>query len=163
KAEDAYEGYNFHVIFHELNRYCTVDLSAFYLDILKDRLYTSGKMDPARRAAQRVLFEIASALARIMAPILSFTAEEVWEYLPAFSGKAPSVHLTSFPTSDPTWINEALAEHWENFQAARGEVLKVLEKARQAKVIGTSLEAKVILTATDEPESLLKSFGADLP
>jgi isoleucyl-tRNA synthetase len=163
KAEDAYEGYNFHVIFHELNRYCTVDLSAFYLDILKDRLYTFAKNDLARRAAQRVLFEIASTLARIMAPILSFTSEEVWEYLPNFKDKTSSVHLTHFPAADPAWINEALADRWENFQAARAEVLKVLEKERQAKRIGTSLEAKVILTATDEPEALLKSFEKDLP
>ncbi|HEX5035869.1 MAG TPA: isoleucine--tRNA ligase [bacterium] len=163
RAEDAYEGYNFHVIFHELNRYCTVDLSAFYLDILKDRLYTSGKKDPARRGAQRVLFEIAATLARIMAPILSFTSEEIWDHLPAVPNKATSVHLTGFPAADPAWVNEALAERWENFQAVRAEVLKVLEKARQAKTIGTSLEAKVILTATDEPEALLRSFENDLP
>lgn len=162
KCDDAYEAYNFHVIFHELNRYCTVELSAFYLDILKDRLYTFGKNDPARRAAQRVLFEIASTLARLMAPILSFTSEEIWQHLPAFSGKSASVHLADFPVANATWIDESLSGRWEDFQAARDEVLKVLEKARQAKLIGNSLEAKVVLTATDEPERLLKSFGNEL-
>ncbi|HSA59448.1 MAG TPA: isoleucine--tRNA ligase [bacterium] len=163
KAGDAYEGYNFHIIFHELNRYCTVELSAFYLDILKDRLYTFAKKDPARRGAQRVLFEIASTLAQIIAPILSFTAEEIWQHLPSFSGKAESVHLTDFPVADERWVDESLGARWDDFQAARDEVLKVLEKARQAKRIGTSLQAKVVLTATDEPERLFKSFGAELP
>jgi isoleucyl-tRNA synthetase len=163
KAEDAYESYNFHVIFHELNRFCTVDLSAFYLDILKDRLYTFAKNDPARRGAQCVLFEIASVLARVMAPILSFTSEEIWDHLPVFPGKAASVHLADFPAPNPAWLNETLSGRWDDFRAARDEVLKVLEKARQAKLIGTSLAAKVILTATDEPETLFKSFGEGLP
>jgi isoleucyl-tRNA synthetase len=162
KCGDAYEGYNFHVIFHELNRYCTVELSAFYLDILKDRLYTFAKKDPARRGAQRVLFEIAVSLARVMAPILSFTAEEIWRHLPEFSGKTASVHLDRFPAAEERWVDETLSARWDDFQAARNEVLKVLERARQAKQIGTSLEAKVVLTATDEPERLLKSFGAEL-
>lgn len=161
RTSQAYEEYNFHVIFHELNRFCTVTLSAFYLDILKDRLYTAGGLP--RRSAQTVLFEITSVLARLMAPILSFTGEEIWQHLPQFSGKKPSVHLESLPTSNPKFINEALANRWERFEEIRGEILKVLERARQAKIIGNSLEAKVVLIATGEPENILEPLKQDLP
>jgi len=163
RVREAYENYDFHAIFHELNRFCTVDLSAFYLDILKDRLYTSAKSDPIRRGAQRVLFETASTLARLMAPILSFTADEIWGHLPDFKGKTSSVHLAEFPAADPKWVNEALAGKWENFRRVRDEIQKTLEKARQAKIIGNSLEAKVILIGTDEPETILRGFGEKLP
>ena len=162
RIREAYENYDFHVIFHELNRYCTVDLSAFYLDILKDRLYTSAKSGPSRRAAQRVLWEIASTLSRLMAPILSFTAEEVWEQIPSFRDKTASVHLAEFPVANTEWMDETLADRWEKLRDYRDEVLKILEGARQAKVIGNSLEARVILVATDEPERILSSFGNGL-
>ncbi len=146
----AYEEFNFHVIFHELNRFCTVDLSAFYLDILKDRLYTSHAEDPARRAAQRALFETASALARLVAPILSFTAEEVWTHLPSWQWKTSSVHLASLPEVQPRLLDETLGSRWEKFRKIRDEVMKALESARNQKVIGSSLEAKVILVAEGE-------------
>ncbi len=159
KVTTAYEDFNFHIIFHELNRYCTVDLSSFYLDILKDRLYTSAASDPARRSAQWVLFQIVSTLTRLMAPILSFTAEDIWKHLPGFSGKTASVHLAEWPVPDPRWMDETLASRWERYSEIRNEVLKALEGARQAKVIGNSLEARLLLFAAEEPKSLLEEMG----
>ncbi len=163
RVEKAYEGFNFHMIFHDLNRFCTVDLSAFYLDILKDRLYTSAKNDPHRKAAQKVLFEIVTVLAKLMAPILSFTAEEIWQHIPNFPGKESSIHLTNLPKPNEANLNESLAGRWENFRDLRNEILKALERARQEKIIGNSLEAKLIFTAADDPLTLLESFGDQLP
>lgn len=163
KVQKAYEDYNFHAIFHEINRFCTVDLSAFYLDILKDRLYTSKKNSPLRKESQRVLFSIVSTLARLMAPILSFTGEEIWQHIPSFKGKSPSVHLADFPVASVQDIDENLAHRWGEFRLVRNEVLKALEKARQEKVIGNALEAKLVVTASEEPLYLLKSFEKALP
>ncbi len=162
RTREAYEEYNFHVIFHELNRFCTVTLSAFYLDILKDRLYVSGKNSPTRRAAQTVLCRTAVVLAQLSAPILAFTAEEVWQHIPAFPGKSESVHLSDFPEQDTALLNEGLSSRWEHLADIRGEILKVLEKARQEKKIGNALEAKITLTATGEPESILEPFRNSL-
>jgi isoleucyl-tRNA synthetase len=162
RIKKAYEEYNFHIIFHELNRFCTVDLSAFYLDILKDRLYTYARNHPERRGAQAVLFDLAATLAPMMAPILSFTAEEIWQHIPRFRGKEDSVHLADFPEAHLEWINEALAARWEDFRQVRDELLKALEKARREKVIGQSLEARLIVTADGAPQTLLESFGSSL-
>lgn len=162
KVERAYEEYNFHVIFHEINRFCTVDLSSFYLDILKDRLYTFKKDSSLRRGSQNVLFEIISSLARLMAPILAFTAEEVWQHMPAFRGKPVSVHLADFPKAKTEKIDESLASQWEEFRSIRNEVLKALEKARQSKMIGNSLEARLIVVASEEPLHILKYFENSL-
>lgn len=163
RTQKAYEEFNFHMIFHDLNRFCTVDLSAFYCDILKDRLYTSAKNDPHRKAAQKVLFEIVTVLAKLMAPILSFTAEEIWQHIPNFPGKESSIHLTNLPKPQETFLNESLASRWEKFRTLRNEILKALERARQEKIIGNSLEAKLIFTAADEPLTLLESFKDQLP
>ncbi len=162
KVDDSYRDLSFHVIFHELNRFCTVELSAFYLDILKDRLYTLAKNDPARRTAQRTLFRIASTLSRLMAPILAFTSDEIWKHLPNFPGKSTSVHLSEFPEARPEDVNEALAARWEDFRSVRDEIQKALEKARKEKLIGNSLEAKVVLIAAEEPERILKKFEEQL-
>jgi isoleucyl-tRNA synthetase len=162
KITAAYESFNFHIIFHELNRFCTVDLSAFYLDILKDRLYTSAPGDPGRRAAQFVLYQIVSSLARLMAPILSFTAEEIWQLIPNSPDKAASVHLTDLPVANPKFVDDALASRWENYLEIRDEGLKTLEGSRQAKIIGNSLEAKLIIDATDDPKKQLNGFTGSL-
>lgn len=162
KVQKSYEDYSFHMIFHELNRFCTVDLSAFYLDILKDRLYAFSKSHPARRGAQKVLFEIVTVMSQLMAPILAFTSEEIWKHLPNFNDKTSSIHLSRFPQADQAAINEALSSRWENFKELRTDILKNLEEARQNKVIGNSLEAKIIFTAADEPLHLLESFGNQL-
>ncbi|MDO8644432.1 MAG: class I tRNA ligase family protein, partial [bacterium] len=163
KVNKGYDSFSFHTIFHEINRFCTVDLSAIYLDILKDRLYTFPKNSPERLAAQQTLFLTITNLVRLMAPILSFTADEIWEAIPSWKGKEASVHLASFPQPDPDWIDEALAERWEKFWKIREEANKALEKARQLKLIGNSLEAKLVIFAEEEPAKLLQAFQKHLP
>ena len=113
RVRRAYEAYEFHLAFQSLHNFCAVDLSALYLDVLKDRLYTSAANAPERRAAQTVCYRILDALVRLMAPILTFTAEEVWDHF-RVADKAPSVHLTDFPAVDPTWLDEAPEQTWED-------------------------------------------------
>ncbi|MDA8139681.1 MAG: isoleucine--tRNA ligase [Desulfobacteraceae bacterium] len=145
RSRKAYDAFDFHVIYHGLHNYCTVDLSAFYLDILKDRLYTSPPDSVARRSALTVLYRIADALARLMAPIMAFTAEEIWRYLPAAPGKEKSIHLSHMPETDEKLRDPALAEQWQAIKLVRGEVTKALEEARAQKRIGHSLQADVVL------------------
>jgi isoleucyl-tRNA synthetase len=163
RVRKDYEAYEFHSVFHELYQFCTVTLSARYFDILKDRLYTYAPKNVARRAAQTVIHRIVDALARFLAPILSFTADEIWENIPRAAGDdAPaSVHLALFPeTSD---LRDAdLASTWERLFAIRDQVLGELEKARANKDIGSSLEAKVTLTATGDTLELLREHQKDL-
>ncbi len=153
KVRRAYEDFEFHTIFHALNNFCSVDLSAVYLDILKDRLYTFRKDAHERRSSQTVLYDIIVALAKLMAPVLSFTAEEIWKTLavqvPGGVGAA-SVHLAAFPDLDPAWADAELVERWERLLKYRTRVQGVLEERRREKVIGSSLEAHVHLT-TDVP------------
>ena len=156
RVQKAYEEYQFHTVFHSLHNFCAVDLSALYLDILKDRLYTSAAADPARRAAQTACYEILQALTRLMAPILSFTAEEVWGYLPG-RREAESVHLVLFPEGRPEWLNETLEREWERLLEVRREVARALEAARRQGAIGSGLEARVlILGAPEDLGPLLK-------
>ena len=148
RVRKAYEAYEFHLAFQTLHNFCAVDLSALYLDVLKDRLYTSAAVAPARRAAQTVCYRTLDALVRLMAPILTFTAEEVWDHF-RVADKAPSVHLTDFPAVDPTWLDEGMEQTWGNRLRARGEVAKGLEQARAAKLIGAALDAAVTLYVSD--------------
>ncbi|MGH7377509.1 MAG: class I tRNA ligase family protein, partial [Candidatus Methylomirabilales bacterium] len=159
----VYEGYEFHVFYHSLHNFCAVDLSAFYLDVLKDRLYTSGRTSRARRAAQTALYHLLTGLVRLMAPVLSFTADEVWAALPKAGGEAESVHLEAFPAVEGAWLDDALGERWERLLAVRDQVLKALEEVRQAKTIGNSLEAHVDLHAGATLLSFLRPYAADLP
>ncbi len=133
----AYDDFEFHRAYHALNEYVNTDLSALYLDVLKDRLYTFAPNHPGRRSAQTALWRIAEALTRLIAPILSFTADEVWQLLPKVEGRAPSVHLALFPDiADIVPGNvKQIEEDWENLLTLRDEVLKVLEEARTAKEI----------------------------
>jgi isoleucyl-tRNA synthetase len=147
KIRRAYDTFEFHRAYHALNEYVNTDLSALYLDVLKDRLYTFAPNAPARRSAQTALWRIAEALTRLVAPILSFTAEEVWELLPKVEGREASVHLTLFPAMSeiiPGSV-KALEEDWEQLLATRAQVLARLEGLRAAKIIGKSLEAIVTL------------------
>ena len=156
RVRKGYEEYQFHTVFHSLHNFCAVDLSALYLDILKDRLYTSAAADPGRRAAQTACYEILQVLTRLMAPILTFTAEEVWGYLPGV-GKAESVHLVLFPEARAEWPNEPLERDWERLLEVRQEVARALESARRQGAIGSSLEARVlILEAPEDLGPLLK-------
>jgi isoleucyl-tRNA synthetase len=150
----AYEEYQFHTVFHAVHNFCAVDLSALYLDVIKDRLYTSAPDDPRRRAAQTTCHDVFRALARLMAPILTFTAEEAWRYLPGLH--AESVHLERFPEVPPEWEDDGLAREWERLLEVRREVSKRLEAARAARSvqgaasIGSGLEASVWITAAPE-------------
>ncbi|MGH7351093.1 MAG: isoleucine--tRNA ligase [Candidatus Methylomirabilales bacterium] len=159
----AYEKYEFHTLFHALHNFCAVDLSAFYLDVLKDRVYTSAATSPERRAAQTAMFLLLEGITRLMAPVLSFTADEVWRYLPRRGGEAGSVHLAEFPQVDETVLDEALGERWERLLGVRDEVLKVLEAARQRKLIGNALEAKVEILAGHALLPFLRGYAKDLP
>jgi len=158
----AYEEYEFFAIYHALNNFCTVDLSAFYHDVLKDRLYTSPAASEARRAAQTTMFQVLSSLARIMAPILSFTAEEIWDHLPAFQGKPESVHLADLPQPDPALIDDDLAERWSRLIEVRGRALKALEEARKEKRVGHPLDAAVTLYVDDETAAFLAPYQNEL-
>ncbi|HET8530443.1 MAG TPA: isoleucine--tRNA ligase, partial [Methylomirabilota bacterium] len=140
RVRKAYEDYQFHAVFHAIHNFCAVDLSALYLDIIKDRLYTSAPDDPRRRASQTVCFELLTALTRLMAPVLTFTADEVWSYIPG-RGKPESVHLVLFPEERGEWTNERLAADWERLLEVRGEVSRALESARQQGKIGKGIDA----------------------
>src|SRR5262249_39246147 len=148
RVRKAYETYEFHVAFQTLLNFCAVDLSALYLDVLKDRLYTSAAAAPERRAAQTVCYRILDALVRLMAPILTCTAEEVWDHF-RVPDKAASVHLTDFPATEPRWLDESLERRWDTVLRVRGEAAKALEQARAAKLIGAALDARVILYVAD--------------
>ena len=162
KARKGYDAYEFHVIYHSLFNYCTVDLSAFYLDILKDRLYTSPGDSLARRSAQTVLYRIADSLVRIMAPIMVFTAEEIWRYLPATDGKSDSVHMAALPLVDASVQDSKLADQWQTIRQLRAEATKALEEARVQKVIGHSLDAAVTFGLGPELFALLSGYSDDL-
>jgi len=162
KTLKAYDTFEFHVIYHALHNYCSVDLSAFYLDVLKDRLYTSVPNSTARKSAQTVIHLIIDSMVRLMAPVLPFTAEEVWQYMPAVRLKEESVHLAGLPTVIEEFINKDLAEKWERILEIRGEVTKSLEEARAAKRIGHSLDASVTLYVDDAMLSLLRPYRDDL-
>jgi isoleucyl-tRNA synthetase len=161
RAREAYDAYEFHSVYHLLNNFCAVDMSALYLDVVKDRVYTSAPDDPGRRAAQTVMHEIARALAGLLAPVLTFLAEDVWRALPN-AGGTDSVLLTDFPSPAEGWLDDALAARFERLLAVRSAVTKALETERQAGKIGHSLEAKVALSATPELAPLLAGNEAFL-
>lgn len=157
KLVEAYPAYEFHTIYHLLYNFCVTDLSAIYLDILKDRLYCSAADSTPRKSAQTTLFHILTALVKLMAPILPFTAEEMWRYLPPDGDREESVHLSSFPQLDYTYSNSQLHEKWQRLFQVRDVVLKVLEDKRTEKLIGNSLEAEVRLEAPENLYLFLKS------
>jgi isoleucyl-tRNA synthetase len=166
KVRRAYEDFEFHTIFHALNNFCSVDLSAVYLDILKDRLYTFRADSPLRRGSQTVLYEIVLAITKLMAPVLSFTAEEIWRSLAtqmAGNLDVNSVHLSQFPNACRQWQDVALAQRWERLLSYRTLVQGVLEVSRRDKVIGSSLEAAVQLRAAADDLAFLKAYEKDLP
>ncbi len=151
KVNAGYEAYDFHVVFHTIHNFCTVDLSSFYLDIIKDRLYCEKVDAPTRRAAQTAMYIVLDSLTRLVAPILSFTGEEIWQNLPhKASDNAQSVFLNDFNGETGIQADDAFRSKWAEIYAVRETVNKALEAKRAEKVIGKSLEAKVILTVADE-------------
>ena len=173
-VRNSYDEFAFHKIYHRLNHFCIVDLSAFYFDVLKDRLYISAPKSHGRRSAQTAIWHIGEALVRLLAPIMSFTAEEVWSYLPKTAGRAESVHLAQFPSVAEILVDVERAatesgsmplntsEDWTTLRSVRDEVLKALEEARNNKLIGTGLEAHVILSAADPVYSVLARHANQL-
>ena len=151
RARSSYDKYEFHTIYHTLHNFCVIDLSAFYLDIIKDRLYTSPPADPLRRDAQTTMLIILDALVKIMAPILPFTADEIHQYMPKGPDHKESIHLEPMVEAHEDWEDKALSDKWENVLILRGEVTKALEEARINKLIGHSLDAalEIKLPATE--------------
>ena len=160
RARAAYDAYEFARVTQTLNTLATVDLSAFYVDVTKDRMYTFAPASPARRSTQTVMFRICDGLARLLAPILPVTAEELWRNLPG--ERAESVHLAPFvDVSD--LVDRDLLGRWERLLAVRADVNAALEEKRKAKEIGTSLGARVVLTASGPIARLLETYRAELP
>jgi len=166
----AYDEFAFHRIYHRLNHFCIVDLSAFYFDVLKDRLYISAPKSQGRRSAQTAIWRVGEALVRLLAPIMSFTSEEVWDYLPKSAERGESVHLALFPSvaeilggaGEAASTEGQASEDWATLRAVRDEVLKALEEARNNKLIGTGLEAQVRLAAAEPVYSVLSRHAGDL-
>ncbi|WP_334109810.1 isoleucine--tRNA ligase [Thermodesulfitimonas autotrophica] len=158
----AYQEYEFHVVYHAIHSFCVLDLSAFYLNVLKDRLYCEHPDAPARRATQTVLYEILGTLLRLLTPVLAFTTEEIWRYVPVAGEKLPSVQLLDLPPLRDDYLDAALEGRWERLLAVREAVLEALERARQEKRIGDSLEARVELYAGDELREFLQEAVAEL-
>ena len=170
-VKNWYDEFAFHKIYQRVNNFCIVDLSAFYFDVLKDRLYTFAPKSRARRSAQTAIWRIGEALVGLLAPIMSFTCEEVWQYLPKIEGRAHSVHMAEFLTSsnilgDATGLAKPFdltqQNDWSSLRSVRDQVLKALEEARNSKLIGTGLEAQVTITASDPVYSVLQRYSAQL-
>jgi isoleucyl-tRNA synthetase len=159
-----YEAFEFHRIYHAVNEFAIVDLSSFYLDVLKDRMYTFAPTSAERRSAQTVLWKITETLVRLVAPILSFTADEVWEYLPKVEGREVSVHLAQFPKLEDIFSESRapILEEWRHLFAVRDAAMLALEEARQAKSIGKGLEAEIEISASGELLALLQRHAAGL-
>src|SRR5260221_12263069 len=165
KCREWYAAYEFHRVYHAIHDFCVVDLSSFYYDVLKDRLYTKSANNPARRSAQTAVYKITSALIRIAAPILVFTAEEIWKYVPKSPDQPSSVHVALFPEESDlrSGISASQAAAWDLLAKVRAEVLKALEAARNEKKINSGLEARVLLGANPELMAKLNTHLAQLP
>ncbi len=161
KVLAAYESYEFHAIYHSIHNFCTVVLSGFYLDVVKDRLYILRADSPARRSTQTTLYLILDALVRMCAPILSFTADEVWQYMPGI-GEKDSVYLHEFACLSDDYNDPRLAAVWDELLEVRKVVLKQLETARQEKLIGLSLDARLDLAASGKTLALLGKYADQL-
>ncbi|HOA35129.1 MAG TPA: isoleucine--tRNA ligase [Bacillota bacterium] len=160
RVTQAYEECTYHIVYQALHNFCTVDLSNFYLDVQKDRLYCSAADDPARRAVQTVMMTVLESLTRLMAPVLSFTAEEIWQQLPG--ERLPSVQLAGWPEADPAWDDPELERRWDELLAVRGEATRVLEEARREKLIRSSLEAALTVWAEGDLYRLLEQYREQL-
>ncbi len=162
RVREAYERFEFHIVYHSVQNFCAVEMSSTYFDILKDRLYTFSSRSSGRRSAQTALYEILKGLTGLMAPILSFTAEEVWQYLPGKEGKAESVHVTEFPEIKNEYLDEGLNERWERIWEIRAVVTKALEEARKEKKIGLSLDAQVHLHLPQKEYQFLQPYEREM-
>jgi isoleucyl-tRNA synthetase len=162
KILKAFEDYEFHTFYHAFYNFCIVDLSSFYLDILKDRLYTYPKASAERRSGQTAMHYLLEGMTRLMAPVLSFTADEIWQYLPKGSVEEKSVHMSSFLETEDIEFPESLSEKWERIIVLKGEVSKALELSRRAKTIGHALDASVQLELPKDLKQILKNDIGEL-
>ncbi|WP_432823611.1 class I tRNA ligase family protein, partial [Trichloromonas sp.] len=161
RVEKSYDEYEFHVLYHAVHNFCSVDMSAFYLDVLKDRLYTAPTKSVARRSAQTAMYRILDALTRLVAPVLSFTADEIWKELPG--PREESVHLAGFPRFETSLLDADLETRYEKLLAVRSDISKALELARIEKRIGHSLDARVLVEApAGEWQTLLERYRDQL-
>jgi isoleucyl-tRNA synthetase len=160
RAHDGYDSYDFSAVAQTLNMLATVDLSAFYVDVTKDRMYTLGARSPERRSTQTAMYVICDGLARLLAPILPVTADQLWQHLPG--ERTSSVHLAEFADA-ALYGDPALAAEWQQLLEVREQVNAVLERKRKEKVIGTSLGARVAITAGGPVAALLERHRRELP
>ncbi len=156
RVSKSYDEYEFHQVYHSIHNFCTVFLSQFYLDVLKDRLYVEEKTAPIRRSAQTVLYELLVTLVQLVSPLIPHTADEVWQYISGV--EEASVHLSLFPEAKEEWFDSALEEKWDAFLEVRDVVLKSLEEARASKLIGNSLGASVTITPNEKTANLLQQM-----
>ena len=163
-VNDAYNRYEFHYIYHDINNFCTVDLSKLYIDITKDRVYTERADSPERRSAQTAMYIVLNGLTRLLAPLLAYTSEEIWQSIPHGKGDdVRSVMLNDVPAPDPALSFPELEAHWNRLFDLRDEVMRALETARADKLIGKSLEARIRITVSDpDAYAVLDSFRSVL-
>jgi isoleucyl-tRNA synthetase len=161
KAIAAYDDYDYPSVYQAANTFITVDLSAFYVDITKDRMYTLGAASAARRSGQTAMYHVVDGLARLLAPILPFTMDELWRNLPG--AREPSVHLALFPGGLGQWTDDELLGRWEQLSRVRNQVNLALEEKRQQKAITSNLSAKVRLVTDTPLGALLSAYGPELP
>lgn len=164
KVNQAFAEYEFHTMFHSTHNFCIVDMSNFYLDIIKDRLYTTKADSEGRRAAQSVMFQILEVLVRLLTPVLAYTSEEIWKYMPhRKEDDVVSVQMNSWPKIEPKYSDSSLNEKWDKIIRLREDVSKALEIARADKKIGSSLVAKVTIFADGENHAFLDKILGELP
>ena len=166
RVREAYDSYQFHIVYHDIHNFCSIDMSKLYIDITKDRLYCESKNDPARRSTQTAMYIIASALTRLLAPILSYTAEETWKFISHIdSDDLDSVFCNDMPEFEAKYDFSEIEEKYESLFNLRDGVMKALELARAEKTIGKSLEASIAIYAKEGSEAmnLFKEFEAILP
>ena len=159
KLEKLYDNFEFYTLFQEITNFCITDMSAFYLDIIKDRLYCEYKTSQKRRSAQTVLVEILQVLVRVISPVLSFTAEEIWEKMPENIKEVESIHLASWVELKPEYIDNDLEEKWNKIYHLRREINKKIEEKRQNGEIGLSLDARVLLNVQNDEYNFLKEYS----
>jgi len=163
RVTTAYDDYEYHVVYHAISNFCVVDMSSFYLDVIKDALYCSGAGSRERRSIQTVLLEVASVLARLLAPVLSFTTEEIWGHLPRAKEQFASVFLAPWPQADRSYLDASLEAKWSRILELREGITRALEEARKQKLIGASAEAEVALyPENEEPAQILREIEPDL-
>jgi len=159
RVKKAYENFQFHLVYHQLNNFCAVDLSALYIDIVRDRLYCEGKTSRARRSAQSAIWLTLDSLLRLSAPILSFTAEEAYKLMPVKGERKESILLLDFPQDQDQRLDSALLERMEKLFKVRDEVFKVLDQAQKSELVGHPLDARVLIQADEKLRAFLEKFN----